>query len=1083
MILHQRTDDDMNNVKRECPQCGRRITKISSDGRIGFCDYHKEWFAFFSDASGEASEANRKYKEEEQRRKLEEERIRIQRERDRERKAKRAIALKLFVCVFVVALIAIAILWFKIIPEKEYKEAETLFTNGQYKEAHDKYVRLKGFSDSKQKAAICEAFIQIEKGNTSGAIEVLSNSESGLENEAFRLIYDAMFERCQKNPDAGEGYKIWVDFGNAYSSELARYGLKQDYDSKKNDLQTVYADQLAKEMDEACAEHYKELLNSGVDVSANVKNAIDQAAPGLYRIHLREVLISWLQEKGEDSEEQKALLKEDIHTCLDKRKDLGLSVDDTYELLRKASHNELSGFDYQSISKELGMQKAGEETDVSDHVYLDIDKDGQDELIIVSSAGTISAYKYYPDFIKLSTIETELISPSVQVINGYLLALSKDNIGFSIVSYEQKTFMIIRSDKNMVDFQQDGNLITYGKELPGSISRSVRYQLTIDNPLPDTVVADIEWGKEDYPCPNTPEETVQRYFEARGYEISDEAEVLLAPEELSEEGFSFEDLSKLTLPEDFCGVKAVAYDRENDYVLLEVQYTVQNKDVIKYFATIEDSETGRWGVAGSSDTFAAGIGNVQMKSEIPVLNINSEMTGHLLEKGDKNAFRILLPHSSKVQIVWQSGEEQKNSVAYQLELFDGNDSTDRIISYDLKLSDSKQKTTPLFLPGGVYYIQISAVKSVDADYSLSFQASAGDNYEREKNDSPEKANVLKTNQMYTGSLFEKTDEDWYRFRIEQPGSIKVTIGAEATGNKTSKFIATVCDIEGKRILTQCELTDNVEKAESGNVYLRSGDYCIHVSKGSLWTSYEYQVEVDYNESDYSEEEFNDQMEEATSIPLNQDIVASFGTEGDVDYFSFSVDRDVIAQPRISFDPLETSTKVYVLSLYKDNTLLYEGKIGGKESDKVLVPYPLGVGKYYIKMENPSFNPNDYILHATAVQVDQAENEPNNELAGAMPLEPGVVVSGVLSTEEDLDYYSVELQEDTTVTLQFEFTPVSGSNTVYTIQLEQNGKRLWSENISGASGGMTQKLQIPAGRYYLKIKPSSWTSSVYKLSIG
>ena len=124
-----------------------------------------------------------------------------------------------------------------------------------------------------------------------------------------------------------------------------------------------------------------------------------------------------------------------------------------------------------------------------------------------------------------------------------------------------------------------------------------------------------------------------------------------------------------------------------------------------------------------------------------------------------------------------------------------------------------------------------------------------------------------------------------------------------------------------------------------------------------------------------------------------------------------------------------------------------------------------------------------MLHLTAMSVDVAEIEPNNELANAMPIRIGDSVSGVVSVESDIDYYLLNLDNETTVALQLSFTPVSGTGTAYTLQIEQNGKKLWSENISGASGGAIQKLQIPAGRYYLKVKPgSNWTSSVYTLSI-
>ena len=90
--------------------------------------------------------------------------------------------------------------------------------------------------------------------------------------------------------------------------------------------------------------------------------------------------------------------------------------------------------------------------------------------------------------------------------------------------------------------------------------------------------------------------------------------------------------------------------------------------------------------------------------------------------------------------------------------------------------------------------------------------------------------------------------------------------------------------------------------------------------------------------------------------------------------------------------------------------------------------------------------------------------------------------GRASSEEDVDYYKVTFDQQTTVTLKFNFAQSTSKNTAFVLTVEQNGKTQWTANIKGDSGGLEQQLQFPAGEYYFKVKPSTWLSAVYTIAI-
>ena len=157
-------------------------------------------------------------------------------------------------------------------------------------------------------------------------------------------------------------------------------------------------------------------------------------------------------------------------------------------------------------------------------------------------------------------------------------------------------------------------------------------------------------------------------------------------------------------------------------------------------------------------------------------------------------------------------------------------------------------------------------------------------------------------------------------------------------------------------------------------------------------------------------------------------------------------------------------------------------IGGKESTKVIAPVALTAGTYTVRIENPRFVRQDYTLCLVSMAVASTENEPNDSAALATVLTVGQACTGVLTADTDVDYYKVTFAEQTTVTLKFSFAQSTNKNTAFVLTVEQNGKKQWTANIKGDSGGIGQQLQFPAGEYYIRVKPSTWLSAVYTISL-
>ena len=408
---------------------------------------------------------------------------------------------------------------------------------------------------------------------------------------------------------------------------------------------------------------------------------------------------------------------------------------------------------------------------------------------------------------------------------------------------------------------------------------------------------------------------------------------------------------------------------------------------------------------------------------------------------------------------------------------------DTVFAYDLQPSLNKQQSKDMFVSAGVYYITVEAKVADAAEYHLTITFDSETNVELESNDTAAKATPIALNTAYSGTLSGSKDVDFFSFTLEDTSAVNVTLGTPGNGSKSTTHVYAVFNAADGGKLSTVSMPGNVQLTETGNLYLSSGTYLVQVAKGSTYTNDEYMLTVNVSQNGTMESEANNTLETADAVPVNEDIHASIGQEGDIDCFTFTLDGDAVVQPRFTFKPTDSSSKTYVLTLMDSSRReLLKVNIGGKESTKVIAPVALTAGTYTVRIENPRFIRQDYTLHLVSMAVDAAEKEPNDSAALATDLLIGSARTGVLTSDADVDYYKLTFAEQTTVTLKFSFAQSTSKNTAFVMTVEQNGKTQWTANIKGDSGGMEQQLQFPAGEYYIKVKPSTWLSAVYNIAV-
>ena len=259
---------------------------------------------------------------------------------------------------------------------------------------------------------------------------------------------------------------------------------------------------------------------------------------------------------------------------------------------------------------------------------------------------------------------------------------------------------------------------------------------------------------------------------------------------------------------------------------------------------------------------------------------------------------------------------------------------------------------------------------------------AGDDCEKEWNDTLDTANEIEVNKSYTGNLnyycydelirygklnHESSDKDYYKFQLNQPGKVQVEYYLEdlSTGddkedneNTNENTIAVYTeDADGNvNEIFQVLGKDTSNKTRYSSTYrLPKGTYYILVKNAS--NSYyaacadvtDYQLKVNYTaeSADAYEQEYNNTAETANRMDTDKVYTGNLSTSEDVDYYKFTLSdrKKVKLKTQI---PRQSTDKLFTFGLYKANAT---SKIVEVKTNTNPVSYTtekeLEAGEYYV----------------------------------------------------------------------------------------------------------------------------------------
>ncbi len=367
------------------------------------------------------------------------------------------------------------------------------------------------------------------------------------------------------------------------------------------------------------------------------------------------------------------------------------------------------------------------------------------------------------------------------------------------------------------------------------------------------------------------------------------------------------------------------------------------------------------------------------------------------------------------------------------------------------------------------------------------------------NGTQETALALTSGKAQEGAITATDTELWYSYTAKEAGSISINFDHASNNNSSNYWSVTVYQ-EKDGILNQFNIwsiAGNKESTVLDTLGVSAGNYLIKVTKGSFSTDTPYTLTLNFtanSETSSWESEFNEDVDSATEINVNQPYQGLLHSSADIDYYTFTTEEDGYFTLDFLHDIVDSGSSEWSITLYKDvdgvpekfNSWDAAGNkevVSGNNSKAKVTTTAIGIpaGKYYISIEKGLFHSNVPYEITVNFSAEAWETEFNNDSDSATEIEVGKPYSGTLYSSSDMDYYQFSTPENGKFTIDFNHDEVDNNSDLWTMTIYKNEdgklKKFRSNSYSGKeTDNTTMEFGVPAGEYYIQVEKSTFFSA-------
>ena len=364
------------------------------------------------------------------------------------------------------------------------------------------------------------------------------------------------------------------------------------------------------------------------------------------------------------------------------------------------------------------------------------------------------------------------------------------------------------------------------------------------------------------------------------------------------------------------------------------------------------------------------------------ISVNQEYNGVIGTYNDVDWYKVSIPEDGYVSIAFNHAKIDDADDYWRVVVYQGDGVTyfNGVESIYAVAGNADSILPNMGFDKGEYYIK---VMQGDGDqslitYSFTVNFTATDNYEKELNNTFNDANTISVNKAYSGTISAWNDIDWFKFSLNTTGYISISISHDKFSDEDDYWRVSLYQGDG---VTYIEKGDGIYYVNGNadlvlpDIGLGSGDYLIKVIPGDGdYTFRDYNIMVNFYQSDEWESELNNSKEEASVISLNSTVNGSLSAYNDVDWYKFSLKSPTSLNIKFNHELLQYSDPYWRIHIYKSDGVSTAGEFEywdvSLNSMREISDLNLSEGTYYIYITRHGGNWIDDTYQMTVSQTHE-----------------------------------------------------------------------------------------------------------------
>jgi hypothetical protein len=460
----------------------------------------------------------------------------------------------------------------------------------------------------------------------------------------------------------------------------------------------------------------------------------------------------------------------------------------------------------------------------------------------------------------------------------------------------------------------------------------------------------------------------------------------------------------------------------------------------------------------------------------------SPLNGYIFPTGEHDWYKLY----ARTGVVTITADNLPSNLRLELVLYNADYAY--LSVYGSSSADGEPVTITYTIPEtGFYYLSLRETtgKSSPLPYRLTIAGAEltnipGEqpaNSESEPNNEFRRATPI-SNQPVSGVIGGGSDADWYKFDVQEPGLLALSVAMTST--MRSAIILYDANYQ-QRAYREAENNGDASTlffpiTETGTWYVRISD----ANGSGAVMPYVLTMSQQLNTDAF---EPNPDFASARSIPLGQSLQATIFPNGDRDWFKVQIDRPGFIGVELTQVPPNIRIGARIISSNTSQLAIRESLNGGESIEFTYVAP--STGTYYIETYDRTgvvYSLTPYTLTTFFTPYEDA-GEPNNNFGSATAIGPANRATGLIYPAGDEDWFRFEVSVAGTVRIQVAQT--DGIEPEVTLFNSSKEQLAWVARRNKGDSALLTHTVTSADTYYIRIRDvngDNYSTRAYMLTV-